>query len=150
MSPERWGPPVWNLFHTFAEKIKETSFPIIGLELFNYIYRISSYLPCPDCSNHAKLFLGKINRNKIRTKKDLIDLLYIFHNSVNKRKNKKIYNYEDINMYTNKKLIESYNSFINIYHTKGNMKLLTETFQRNVIMKDLKKWIIQNIKHFDP
>ena len=42
--PEVWGPAVWTLFHTLAEKINEKAFPFIKGQLFGQIKRICLYL----------------------------------------------------------------------------------------------------------
>jgi len=94
--PEIWGPPVWTFFHTLAENINEDGFLNIKISLFSFIKRICTYLPCPDCSQHAIHFLAKVNINKIITKNDFKSMLYVFHNTVNKRKKKKMFNYNNI------------------------------------------------------
>ena len=45
-------------------------------------------------------------------------------------------------------LIKVFNNFVSVYNTKGNMKLLSESFQRSLIIKDLKRWLVQNINSF--
>ena len=66
---------------------KEESFHYIRVELLNNIYSICVNLPCPVCSAHAKEYMEKINFNTIRTKEDLKNMLFQFHNNVNLRKN---------------------------------------------------------------
>jgi hypothetical protein len=148
MSPNTWGPPVWTLFHTLAEKITETGFQYIGIQLFSYIFRISSYLPCPECSSHASRFLGKVNQNRIKTKYDLKNILYVFHNVVNGRKGKPIYHTDNLNVYQKKNLNNVYKNFIQVYNTRGNMKLLAESFQRQRILSEFKTWLVSNSKFF--
>lgn len=147
--PNTWGPPSWTFFHTIAEKIKEESFQVIGIELFFYIRRICSALPCPECSLHATQFLGKIDPKTLKTKLDLVKTLYIFHNVVNKRKSKSLFNSSLLQEYKNKNLIHTYNHFVSIYKTKGNMKLLTDSFQRTIIIGEFKKWLVKNFQHFE-
>ena len=83
----KWGEPTWFLFHTLACKVKEDCFQKVRGDLLNHIYSICVNLPCPMCANHAKEYMKNINFNTIRTKQDLIDMLYVFHNAVNKKKN---------------------------------------------------------------
>jgi hypothetical protein len=85
--PEVWGPPVWTFLHTLAEHVNEDVFPKIKFSLFSYIRKICSLLPCPDCSQHALRFLAKVDINKMKNKSDLINMLYIFHNTVNTKGN---------------------------------------------------------------
>jgi len=144
-----WGPHVWNFFHTIAEKVKEESFPIIGLQLFSYIKRICYLLPCPDCSEHAKVFLGRINPNLFKTKENLINYLYIFHNNVNVRKNKQQYSTTDLKIYETRDLIYTYNIFTKVYNTKGNLRMLTDTFHRTRLIAEFRIWLMKNIQHFN-
>ena len=149
MTPQEWGPPIWALFHTLAEKMKEESYPVVGPTLFSLIYRISGYLPCPDCSQHAKSFLSKVPPASLKTKADLRNMLYVFHNAVNKRKDKCLFPCERLeDQYKKKNLIPVLNNFIRVYNNRGNMQMLTESFQRQFIINDFKKWITENATHF--
>lgn len=146
--PEIWGPPVWTFFHTLAENINEDGFLNIKISLFSFIKRICTYLPCPDCSQHAIHFLAKVNINKIITKNDFKSMLYVFHNTVNKRKKKQMFNYNNLEKYKRYNVGSTFNHFVSVYHTKGNMNLIAESFQRNLLVKDLKNWLINNHKYF--
>lgn len=150
MSPKQWGPPTWTFFHTIIEKINEDSYNVISNQLFFYLFRICCYLPCPDCSKHARQFLSKVNPSGLKTKNDFKNLFYIFHNVVNKRKNKQLFNFDYLDNYKKFNLINTYKNFIIVYNTKGNMQLLAETFQRKLIMNDFKKWFFDNLIHFSP
>jgi hypothetical protein len=146
--PEIWGPAVWSLFHTLAININDDIYLIIHTQLFNHICKICSYLPCPECSNDASKFLAKLNINNIKTKIEFINTFYLFHNFVNNKKRKSLFNYANMNIYGNYNLIHVLNNFFNNYNTKGNMKLLNDSFQRQLIVKNFKKWFIANIKAF--
>lgn len=146
--PTIWGPPIWSLFHTLIEKIKEEHFKEIHMELFYHIRRICNFLPCPDCSNHATLFLSKVKPNQISNKNDFKNMLYFFHNQVNLRKKKQIFPYSEIDKYKMMNVISVFNGFISVYHNKGNMKMLTESFQRQLIIQEFKNWLLKNISCF--
>ena len=147
-APSIWGPPTWTLLHTMAEKINENDFNKLMPQMFGLIKRICAYLPCPDCSQHATQFLAKLKLEQISTKLALKNTLYLFHNMVNARKKKSLYNYGNMNAYQNLNIINVFNNFVSIYNTKGNMKLLTESFQRTLVIKDLKKWLMANHNSF--
>ena len=140
-SPETWGPATWIFFHTLAARVNERYFPRLRMVMFNVISLISRNLPCPTCTREASIFLAKINPNKIETKQDFINFIYIFHNWVNKKKKKPLFNSKNLNVYKNANIYLAFNNFARVYHTKGNMQLLTESFQRNLALKELKKWI---------
>ncbi len=109
--PEYWGPPIWTLFHVIAVNIKEEKFNILGIQFFNLIKKICANLPCPDCSLHATTFLSSVNFSHIKTKEDLINLLYVFHNFVNKRKNKPFFNGSDLEKYKNINKVAVFKNF---------------------------------------
>jgi len=149
MSPSEWGPPTWIFIHTLAEKVKETSFPLISQQLIKMIIQICNNLPCPECTNHAKTFWMNVSVANIKTKQDLIDLLYVFHNSVNKRKKMPAFKYENLNQYSKLKLIQTYNLFTQHFHTNGNMNLINESFHRRLMLISLRSWLMTNISHFN-
>ena len=148
MSPKQWGGPIWTLYHVLAEKIKEEHYPSTYREIFSQIYQISCLLPCNECSAHAKLFLSKINVENLKTKTDLINMLYVFHNSVNTRTQAKMYKYEDLEKYKNINIVSAFNNFSKNFNTDGNMKLITENFHRKQFLINFKKWLMQNISKF--
>jgi hypothetical protein len=147
-TPSVWGPPTWTLLHTLAEKIHEDDFNKLMPQMIGLIKRICSYLPCPDCSQHATHFLAKLKSDQVSTKINFKNTMYLFHNMVNARKKKSLYNYANMNVYQNLNIANVFNNFVSVYNTKGNMKLLTESFQRTLIVKDLKRWLMNNINSF--
>jgi hypothetical protein len=146
--PSIWGPPIWKFFHVLIAKIKDDSFKNIYIPLFYYIKRICSQLPCPECSNHATHFLSTVKIEHISNKNDFKHMLHYFHNKVNLRKIKPNFPRSEIDKYKNFLLIPTYNNFIRVYNTKGNLNMLTESFQRQIILSEFKKWFLQNIHHF--
>jgi hypothetical protein len=146
--PEVWGPAVWTLFHTLGEKINEEAYPYVSNELFKLIVRICKFLPCPECSNDASNFLAKIKMSELKTKTDFKNTFYLFHNYVNSKKRKRLFNYANLNVYNKYRLIDVVNNFIANYHTKGNMRMLTESFQRQFVVKDFKNWFTKSMKAF--
>jgi hypothetical protein len=149
MSPSQWGPPTWIFIHTLAEKIKDDRFDVIGKQVILNIIEICKNLPCPECSDHAKQFWAKVNINKVNTKQDLINLLFVFHNSVNLRKHSRPFKHSDLKYYSTLNLIDTFNNFARNFHTKGNMAQLTESFHRTRLLSSLKRWLMSNIQHFD-
>ena len=148
-SPEIWGPPVWTFIHTIAEKIKEEHYSKVSPILFSFLRRICSLLPCPECSKHALYFLNQISAEKYRTKTDFKTIFFMLHNKVNLRKKKPIVNYASLERYSKMNLVFTYNQFIKVYHTRGNMNMLTESFQRNLLINEFKQWIIKHIHCFE-
>jgi len=150
MSPSYWGPATWNFFHTLAAKIKEEEYPTIGPQIFSLIRDICSNLPCPDCSEHAKRFVSNVNISTLKTKQDLINVLYVFHSVVNKRKGKPAYKFENLDTYKSNNIIGAFNNFSKVYNTTGNMKLMTEEFHRRRTLFNVKNWVLLNYMKFEP
>jgi len=146
--PEIWGPPIWTFYHTLCEQVNENVNPAVYKNIFTFIKRISSYLPCPDCSHDANIFFSKVNVNDITDKIKLKNTIYLFHNYVNNKKKKPLFNYSNLTIYNSKNIVQVINNFIKNYHTRGNMNQLTESFQRKMVIQDLKKWLFNNIQIF--
>lgn len=138
--PEIWGPPIWTLFHTLIEKLNPVVYPRVINSMFAIIVRICKFLPCPECSNDASNFLAKIKITDYKTKDEFKNMLYLFHNYVNAKKRKSLFNYGHMNKYSYLNLNLVIKNFIENYNTKGNMKLLTESFQRRLVIKDFINW----------
>lgn len=142
--PEIWGPQVWNFIHTLSENINENDFNKIKHGLFSIIKRICLFLPCPDCSNHANHFLMRVDITKIRNKSEFKHMLYVFHNTVNKRKNKPLFHPKILEKYKYDTIPNAFDKFVDVYNTKGNLNLIMESFQRTLVVKDLTLWLYNN------
>lgn len=147
-----WGEPTWFLFHTFAQKVKESTFPKIKNELLSMIYKICNNLPCPDCTNHAMRYLQGINFGAIHTKNDLIEMLWRFHNEVNHRKHYQQFPMSQLNAkYSNANTNNIIRNFIQYYDKRGfSMRAGTDSFHRTRMITSFKTWISANIQYFDP
>ena len=146
--PEVWGPPIWMFFHTITSKIKDGLDVNVYKGLFRIIKTICKNLPCPTCSTDATLFLSKINEDVINSKQKLINNIYIFHNYVNKKNNKTLFNYNKILIYNQVDLALTIRQFIRVYNTSGNMNLLNESFQRQLAVKEFRRWLRANLNSF--
>lgn len=149
--PMKWGEPTWYFFHTLAEKVKPSSFAKVRSELLSLITLICNNLPCPVCTEHAKQYLNGINYNTIQTKEHLKQLLFEFHNVVNKRKGYPEFNRGLLDeKYSKAITVNIVHNFMTVYEkrTRG-FKLLSDEIQRSRIMEHLKVWLIANLIHFD-
>jgi hypothetical protein len=151
MSTSVWGPPIWIFFHSLAEKLKDESFSEIGSQIFYFIRRICSSLPCPECTQHAVFFLSKINFSLIKSKEAFKLMLCLFHNIVNQRKKLPLFPPQKLTeTYSRVNILEAFNGFVRVYHTKGNMKMLADALPRKMVIMDLRKWLGANLRHFTP
>lgn len=146
----KWGEPIWNLFHTMAEKVREEKFPAIRAELLNIIYSICLNLPCPDCANHATQFLNNNNFNRIQTKSQLREFFFRFHNEVNQRKHFPLFPRTELE---NKYSVMNFGIVLRVfmYHFQDkhkSVRMIANDFHRGNIAERLKLWFNANIQSF--
>jgi len=147
----KWGEPIWFLFHTLAQKIKEDNFAIIKNELLNNIVSICTNLPCPKCAIHAVEYMKKVNFDTIRTKEDLKKMLFLFHNTVNAEKGFPLFEYDKLDeKYDKANTVNMIHNFMkNFSISDFNVNMINSNFQRNLLIKNLKVWFAQNIQYFE-
>jgi hypothetical protein len=147
-----WGKPIWFLFHTLAQKVKSESFPIVREGLLNIIYSICANLPCPVCSNHAVEYFNKINFNNIKSKEELIQTLYVFHNEVNKKKKFDMFSFTDLEKKYGSAVTKNIilHFMYNFEKKNYNAKTMHNEFHKKNLINTLKVWLNDNFIHFDP
>ena len=147
----KWGEPIWFFFHTIAEKVKEERFQEIRVELLKNIFAICTVLPCPKCSTHATEYMNKININAIRTKSDLKNMLFQFHNTVNARKGFPIFDRTELDdKYSKANTVAIIKYFFGEFQkTDFNVSMISINMQRGLLIKKLMAWLNANIDNFD-
>lgn len=96
-NPKIWGPSFWFTLHTSAAFYPLLASPIVRERMKNRILAIPYEIPCPNCRIHAIDFIEKHRNNldKIVSGRHSLGSFYVdFHNQVNKRYNKPLWNYE--------------------------------------------------------
>ena len=96
---KEWGPPTWLFFHTFAEKIDEDLYRKHAPYILDMVKQLCSALPCPTCQTHATQYMRKIHVRQVLTKEQFKQMLWTFHNTVNRRLNKKIFTQQELDIY---------------------------------------------------
>ena len=147
-----WGPHIWNFLHCFCEKINEAFFINNKNMIFVFLNNILFNLPCPICSNDSRIQFGKVNINIIKTKEDLKNLIFYYHNYVNKKLKKNVKGINILNVYKNYNIHKCYNNFRLVYFKKYNFKL--NIYSRMLINKDkeqnyVKNWWYKYRKNFN-
>ena len=152
MKKKDWGYAVWTLFHTLAYKLKpEYSNEVIIL--FSHINSICRNLPCPDCREHATEYLSRINIKAVTSSREaLVQFLYIFHNTVNRRLNMPIFPQNALDtMYSNANTRNVVAHFISIMNSNiHNEKLMMDTFRRQNYMNSFITYIGANSYKYNP
>jgi hypothetical protein len=144
MSNTSWGNPTWNFIHTFVEKINVSDFHQHKQTIIDYIFKICSVLPCPECSGHAIDFLRTIRFENVSKKDDLIEIMFVFHNQVNKNLKKSEFPKNSLSKYSEQNIIGVLNTFKDAYTKKVAPQLMSQSHGRKTIINHLKKYIDNN------
>jgi len=146
---KRWGPITWFLLHTFAEKIHNSAFLANRANYLNLIFNLCCNLPCPDCSNHAKIYLTRARfKYIIKTKNELRLFLWKFHNNTNTRLKKEQQNISILKMYFNgnfEKIITLFSK--EIFKQVGSTNILNLMY-KNIHAQKIIDTINANKSHF--
>ena len=139
-----WAPCTWTLLHTLVEKTKNNNQYTISL-LKDIIKKICYNLPCPDCTEHAKLFITSDNRfNSIKTLNALKIWLFNFHNKLNIEKNIPQFTIKQLDKYKNYSLAEViflWSKYFKIYNIElhSNIKKKSINITKNYILGIINK-----------
>lgn len=148
-----WGEPTWFLLHSMAEKIKTEHFENNSTrqDILNVIYIICTNLPCPECSEHAKNYLTQtVGYTNIRTKDELKNMLFGFHNYVNSRKRYPIFARDELDEKYSRANIKNiiYNFLIHYQEGSKNPNMISNELYRTRIIAQLIEWFKKNITLF--
>ena len=150
MSIADWGKATWYLFHTLAEKLKQTEEAHVP-QLLKQILHICKHIPCPICKEHAKTTLQNAKLCNITNKSQLIKFLYDFHNIVNKRKDYECITLEECKvLYSRAITANMVNYFINIFSLNAkNERAMLDTYHRGQCILRFKKYIAENSHRYN-
>jgi hypothetical protein len=139
-SKEIWGSSVWNLFHTIAHKIREDKFLFHKSNIIYIIENICNTLPCPDCSKDASAMLKKVDFAQINNKADFKLLMFNFHNAINSKLKKPLFDFNELDDKYSKANIDAiYNNLNIIYTSNSNVpQLMSSSFHRHHLFPKIK------------
>ena len=151
MKKSVWGPQIWILLHCITIKIKEQHFSEQKKNITNMISQICSNVPCPLCASHATGLLRKFNIHHVKTKDQLIRLIFTLHNDVNTKLKKRPFDfvnllstYQDHNF--KNVLVQYYNTFISVNFGE---KMMLYSFRRKLFLKNFHTYFKDNIDLYD-
>ena len=147
MSKSVWGPATWFLLHSMVIKIKDDAPKEVITDLKLLIRGITSNLPCPICSAHAKSQLYKLRFDSIWSVEGLRQFMFAFHRSVNEILKKPILMtyQEHLIIYNNMELTLVIKNFLNIYNNMSNtnVSMMLYSFHRKKILNDVNTYFVK-------
>ena len=149
----QWGEPFWNLFHVLSFKIiEDQDFEWKKVQFLNIVTMICQNLPCPDCAAHATNYLNHVDFRTIRSKSDLQQFFYDFHNEVNGRRGIPLYPRHLLEeKYSKGVTINIIHEFMKQFETKyRNVHLLSTNLHRGGVATQIKRWFNECIMYFAP
>ena len=153
VSAEVWGPVVWTFLHTLAAKLKEDSFPVIRADIVGLIKTVCHEIPCPNCQEHASEYMSKVYWDRIKCKKDLITMLWEFHNIVNMRLRKPLFSLEDCEARYQKAMTSRVFAAVVgalSHERQGVVGTLGSKVARRGAIAKISTYLTNNSAHFDP
>ena len=108
-------------------------------------------LPCPECTGHATAFMKTVNGNNVKTKEDLINMLFTFHNTVNRRLGKSQFTKESLVIYNSYRIDIALINFIRGYSSKyGTIMsgMISTLGKRKSNAKAIMGWMRANWNYF--
>lgn len=93
-----WGRPFWFTLHHGALKLPDVLTEQDKMMIFNFITSMPIFIPCERCKAHAQQFINNIPHNFkqiIRTKENVFEFFWDFHNQVNVTTGKKTMTLEE-------------------------------------------------------
>jgi Erv1 / Alr family len=147
-----WGAPTWRFLHCLCQKITEYGFSQNRVTILGLISAICTNLPCPICAEHAKAYLMKCNFHNIRSKGDLKEVLFTFHNHVNKHKGYAEFTRDQLEtMYTSMNFVGALSQFVSMFKqiNQGGKFLAVEMFRTRLTVR-IQNWFNAHLGLFEP
>ena len=145
-----WGEPTWTFFHTLIEKIKDEEYNTEKKHILQLIKNICNNLPCPDCKKHASKYLSKVTIRHVETQDMFKNLLFTFHNDVNKRTRTQVEQEQILDQYKEKILKDVFINFVRVFSKPvHNNRLMMDCMKRNILMKKIVSYIQDNFHKYN-
>ena len=148
---EKWGNACWFLFHTLAVKLKPERTDLVP-KILSLVINVCKNLPCPDCSQHATATLNSLRCNQIKTRDQLMLVLWQFHNMVNKRRKVEFFSIDEYNKkYSNALFDPIVSNFIRVMKGKfpTNERGMLNSMQRSIMVDDVDSFVSNNRQGFN-
>jgi hypothetical protein len=141
MNTKRWGTPLWLFIHLFCNLIHDSFFIEKRTHVLQLLHSLLNTLPCPYCDKDTQIYLKKHDLFRVRTKTDLIQYFFDFHNHVNRKLKKS--EFFDKNMYNKKDIHYTIQLFKTYYMNYISYPMISV---QNTIRRDCSHSIVHFIE----
>lgn len=90
-SKEVWGPPLWRLLHSLAERLGRQTIPLLATDekraWVNLLKAVGQVMPCLACRNHFREWSGRRPAERAVVRDLAREWLWSLHNEVNRERN---------------------------------------------------------------
>ncbi len=95
--PDIWGPPGWKFIHYVTMGYPNYPTDDIKKKYYNYFHALKHVIPCGICSSHftENLETLPLTDEVLSSRENLMKWRIDIHNIVNKKNNKKVYDYTE-------------------------------------------------------
>lgn len=149
MPTSTWGPYTWNMFHTLSQKLNTNSdnFDKKFKELIHFFTIICMNLPCPSCKEHSIAYIRKYPLTKLKNKEELILYFFNFHNEVNTKLKKTLFDYSNLEKtYSNNNVFSVFITFANRLIATSNTMM---SYNNKNIVNNFYIWFQENKSFFN-
>lgn len=137
----RWGQITWIFLHTLSMKITPEQYPALKDSLYVLFLSICKALPCPECSEHAMLYMKK--RTVSPTIEQFRLFLWEFHNVVNVNTKKEKVSSEVLIKYNNTDLKIAFHLLQQIWLNQPyNQNLVHKQFLIKQTIHQMRTWLL--------
>jgi hypothetical protein len=139
----KWGQITWIFLHTLSMKIQPEQYTGMKDSLYGVLLSICRALPCPECSEHAMLYMKKKTAPETIEKFRLF--LWEFHNVVNKNTKKQQLPQNVLSKYNNTDLQKVFDMLQMIWLNQPyNPNLIPKQIVIKQTIQSTRSWLIKH------
>ena len=139
----KWGQITWIFLHTLSMKIQPEQYLSLRNSVFMILITICTALPCPECSEHAIMFMR--NKKPPETVEQFRLFIWDFHNIVNIHTKKPRVPSDVLLKYNNTDLQTAFNILQHVWlHQPYNPNLIPKQMLIQHTIQQTRAWLVEN------
>ena len=143
-----WSHPTWSFLHSLFENMPNSHFQLHKAHIIDYLSRMLRLLPCPDCANHASEYIKSHPLSRINTVTDGRNYFFRFHNDVNKRLRKTLFDINKLTIYKSRSISEEYKKHARIFYSRNLTRNILFSHHRTNLYRAKNQVLLEIFKGF--